>query len=90
MLLLMASTNSFHFDSFIAKIYVIFSLVVAWKRARKGAKREAYILAPFFAATILLSYDTFVVVTFFGGEIVLVRTFIGDYNKGKPGLSFLC
>ena len=34
-LLLMASTFSFHFDSFIARIDEIFLFVVAWERARK-------------------------------------------------------
>ena len=35
MLLLMASTVSFHSDSFIARIDVIFPFVVAWKRVSK-------------------------------------------------------
>ena len=35
LLLLMVSTVSFHFDSFIAKIDAIFPFLVAWKRARK-------------------------------------------------------
>ena len=59
MLLLMASTVSFHSDSFMARIDVSFPFVVAWKRARKVDNESlevAYILAPFFAATIRLAY----------------------------------
>ena len=45
LLLLMASTVSFHFDSFIAKIDAIFPFLVAWKRARKvdeSLERDLY------------------------------------------------
>ena len=58
MLLLMASTVSFHSDSFIAKIDVIFPFMVAWKRVRKVDKsldRGLYFGA-LLAATIRLAY----------------------------------
>ena len=48
-----------HADSFMARIDVIFPFVVAWKRVRKVDNDNlegAYILAPFFAATIRLAY----------------------------------
>ena len=60
MLLLMELTVSFHSDSFMDRIDVIFPFVVAWKRARKvdseSLEAGAYILAPFLAATIRLAY----------------------------------
>ena len=58
MLLLMASTVSFHSDSFIAKTDVIFPFMVAWKRVRKVDKsldRGLYFGA-LLAATIRLAY----------------------------------
>ena len=51
--LVMESTVSLHFDSFIARIGVIFPCVVAWKRARtvdtegKARAWRELILAPF-------------------------------------------